>query len=57
MTAGDNQSRFGDGKKAITSAVIGILIALLSWVLLDTIFRIIAPGFEGQFGPWNELSC
>ena len=57
MTAGDNQGRFGDGKNALKAAVIGILIALLSWLVLDTIFKIVAPGFEGKFGPWNELSC
>jgi hypothetical protein len=58
MTAGDNQSRFGDGKKAMTSAVIGILIALLSWLILDTIFKMLAVDWDRlQIGPWNELSC
>jgi hypothetical protein len=58
LTAGDNQSRFGDGRKAITSAVIGILIALLSWLILDTIFKTLAVGWNDlQIGPWNEISC
>ena len=58
LTAGDNQGRFGDGKKAITAAVIGILIALLSWLILDTIFKTLAVNWDSlQIGPWNELSC
>ena len=57
MTAGDKPDRFSKGKSVMTAAVIGILIALLSWLILDTVFKILAPGFEGKFGPWNELSC
>ena len=57
MTARDNANKFTQGKDVMTAAVIGILIALLSWLILDTVFKIIAPGFDGNFGPWNELSC
>jgi hypothetical protein len=58
LTAGDSAGRFDSGKKAITAAVIGILIALLSWLVLDTIFKILAVDWnELQIGPWNELSC
>jgi len=57
MVSGSSPEKFSSGKKIITSAIIGIAIALLSWLILDTIFKIIAPGFEGNFGPWNDLSC
>ena len=57
MIARDNATKFSQGKDIMTAAVVGILIALLSWLILDTVFKIIAPGFEGNFGPWNELIC
>ena len=57
MTTGDSPTRAQQGRGVIKAAVIGILIALLSWLVLDTIFKVLAPNFEGNFGPWNDISC
>lgn len=59
MTAGDSSERAGEGKKIITAAVVGILIALLSWLILDTIIQVTAPNFKvSNLGrPWQELKC
>ncbi len=59
MTAGDSAERAGEGRKIITAAVVGILIALLSWLILDTIIQVTAPNFEvANLGrPWRQLKC
>lgn len=56
MTSGGSSSRFSVGKEMITTAVIGILIALLSWIIIDTIISTLATGFNGIVGPWNKIN-
>ena len=60
MTAGSSSERVSQGKKIIQAAVIGILIALLAWLLIDTILKVVATsdGMPNQW--WNpraELNC
>jgi hypothetical protein len=52
MTAGDSSGRVTTGKEIITAAVVGLLIALLSWLIIDTIMKILT---NGRLGPWNQL--
>jgi len=57
MTSGSSSARFSKGKEIITAAVIGILIALLSWIIIDTIIQTITVGFQGIVGtPWNKIN-
>lgn len=53
FSAGSEQ-KFSQGKKLITNAVIGIVIAVASWLIINTIFHLITgnPDF-----PWAELKC
>lgn len=52
------------GKKIMTNTVIGIVIALVAWLAIDTILKlVIKGGFGGGtviikgFGPWNQIEC
>ena len=57
MTAGGSESRFAKGKEIATAAVIGLLIALTSWIIINTIMGI-ATGYTDIVGrPWNDLQC
>ncbi len=57
MTSGGSSARFSKGKEMITGAVIGILIALLSWIIIDTIIQTIAVGWDGlNLTPWNKIN-
>ncbi len=58
MTARESPERVKQGRGIITAAVVGILIALLSWLILDTIFKVVAVGWSNTgLGPWNQLKC
>lgn len=58
MTSGDKPEKVSDGRKIITSAVIGLLIALLAWLLIDTILKILAPGAIDQWwNPGSKIQC
>lgn len=59
MTAGGSPERVKRGKDAITAAVIGIVIALGAWLVIDTIIKMLAgaAGLPTDLGPWNEIDC
>ncbi len=63
MIAGGSPEKVKQGRSIVTAAIIGLLIALLSWLIIDTIFKVLTVQteegnyFENQFGPWNELRC
>ena len=58
MTAGGSTERVSKGRKIVTAAITGLIIALLSWLIIDTIIKIIAVGWDSlQIGPWNKLKC
>jgi hypothetical protein len=47
MTAAGDEGQVGQGKKIITAAVVGFIIVMTSWLLVRTIFYILAPGYTG----------
>ncbi len=58
MTAGGSTERASKGREIITAAVIGLVIALLSWLIIDIIIKVIGQGWNTlKIGPWNELNC
>ncbi|MEE8131628.1 MAG: hypothetical protein V3T98_01105 [Candidatus Paceibacterota bacterium] len=54
MTAGGSPERVKHGRDIIKSAVIGIIIALGSWLIIDTIIKVV---LQADIGPWNQISC
>ncbi len=55
MTAGGSESRFSKGKEIATAAVVGLLIALTSWIIINTIIGIAVDYKKASLWPWNEL--
>lgn len=58
MTAGGSESRVTKGREMITTAVWGIVIVLVAWVVLNSLFQFLAVGIEG-WDPrlWNKIQC
>ena len=52
LTGGIKPDQVALGKKIITSALVGIVIALLSWVVLGTVFNTLAKSAGGDGMPW-----
>lgn len=57
-----SESRVGAGKKMITNAVIGLIIVLGGWLIVDTGIKVLtgdrsAENFVGTLGPWNAPKC
>jgi hypothetical protein len=53
-----NPESHSQAKKVLTNAVIGFLIILSAWVMVDFVMKMLYSGTDGQqgvFGPWNEI--
>lgn len=59
VTSGGNPGALDDAKKKLTSAVVGLLIVLAAWLLVDTIIRGLVSGGTGQIKGkfWYEVEC
>lgn len=55
MFAGGSEDRVKDGRQAILAAIIGLCIALGSWLIIDTVLNVISGG--SPFRPWTKLEC
>ena len=59
LTAGAKPDQVGLGKKIIFNAIIGMVIAFLSWTIINMVFNtLVGEGKkEGFPWPWNEIQC
>lgn len=60
VTSGGNQSALDAAKSKFQNALIGIIIMMAAWLIVDTLLRAILAGGTGQilnYGPWSEVRC
>ena len=58
LLAGANPGNMETGKKIITNAVIGVIIALLAWTVINVIFNTLVSKDKDRFpAPWNKIEC
>jgi hypothetical protein len=55
VMSGGNTEGVSEAKGMMTNAVIGFIILLASWLIVDTILKAVTD--EGTLGPWNEITC
>jgi amino acid transporter len=54
MLAGGSPQKLQKSKDIIFSAVIGIIIVLVSWIILSTFFHLMTGKLDW---PWQEIKC
>jgi hypothetical protein len=58
LFAGAVPSNLELGKKMITNAIIGVVIALLAWTVINMIFNTLVSTDKTKFpAPWNDIEC
>lgn len=62
ITSGGNSGKLEDAKKSLTNALVGFLIVLSAWLIVDTLLKAMLPdngltGVSTGFGMWNEINC
>lgn len=56
MTAGGSPDKASQGKRMITYAIIGIVIAFGAWLVINTLMnKLVRP--EAMPWPWNKIKC
>jgi hypothetical protein len=54
IVSAGSKEKFEKGKKILVKAVTGVAIALLSWIIVSTVIRVLTG--SSAF-PWNQISC
>ena len=54
-TSGGNPAAKDAAKSMFTNVVVGYLIVLSAWLVVDTIMRALVD--EATIGPWNQIEC
>ena len=60
VTSGGNSSALNDAKTKFQNALIGLLIVMAAWLLIDTIMKGLMKGANGSidgWGPWSQVQC
>jgi len=65
LTSAGSPEHVDRGKRMITAAIVGVIIALLSWILLAELFIALVGKTTAEGGdvgqgfpwPWNEIQC
>lgn len=54
MTSGGSENSVTEGRDAIKNAIIGLVIALAAWIIINTLLHILTgtPNL-----PWNKITC
>jgi hypothetical protein len=61
VTSGGNAHAKEDAKEMFTNLIIGLLIILGAWLMIDTLLRFVLKGGENGeidgYGPWSQVKC
>ncbi|NCN52205.1 hypothetical protein GW943_00105 [Candidatus Parcubacteria bacterium] len=55
-TSAGNASQVSKAKGMFTNVIVGFIILLAAWLIVDTVMKTFAKGNQ-SFGTWNEIQC
>ena len=56
LTAGGDPGRIGGARKILTATIIGLVIILAAWLIVDTVIMFLVPA-SSPFQNWNTINC
>ena len=59
ITSGGDRSAYESSKKLLYNALIGFMLILAAWTIVDTFLKLIATdeAQDAAFGVWNDVEC
>ena len=57
LSAGGNSGQIKRGRDVLTNAIIGLIIVLACWLIVDIMLRSLLPGGTVAGLPWNQVQC
>ncbi len=55
ITSAGSSGKIEKGKKMMTNAIIGVIITLAAWLIIDTVLKVFLD--DPAYGVWNEIQC
>lgn len=52
VTAAGNAEKFGQARAVFSNVLIGLIIILAGWIVIDTLMKTLT---NASFGPWNKI--
>ncbi len=52
VTSGGNAEQWTEAKSIFTNVLIGLIIILAGWIVIDTLMKTVT---NASFGPWNKI--
>lgn len=56
VVAGGDSGAFSEARGMMTNAVVGFIILLSAWLLIDTLIKVVLPT-DSSLGMWNKIEC
>lgn len=53
LTNAANQENIGRARGMFTNVIVGLLIILSAWLIIDTLMKVLVG--NGSLGPWNKI--
>ncbi len=57
VTSGGNPSKLDEAKKKLSNALVGVIIVLAAWLMVDTLMKALIPDGDTSLGPWHTIDC
>ncbi len=55
LFSGGDTSEYAAGKRVFKNVVIGLLIIMCGWLIVDTVMKTLIGDKQDTFGPWNQI--
>jgi hypothetical protein len=57
VTAGGDSGAISEAREMITNVVVGFIMLLSAWLVIDTVMKMFLSDTVTQFGPWHQIEC
>lgn len=57
VISGGNPTAKDQAKALLVNVIVGYLLVLSAWLIVDTIMKVLTDDNIGDFGPWNRMEC
>jgi hypothetical protein len=55
LVSSGEPDKIATAKKAMTNAVLGMIIIFVAWLFINLFYQVI--GYKDEWGPWNQIQC
>jgi hypothetical protein len=57
VMAGGDMGAISSAREMMTNVIVGFVILLSAWLVIDTVMKVFVKDNIGGYGPWNQIQC